>query len=250
MYEPDSVTWNRISVWLQKITISKMGLLTYEYHYQTKSSKPCVVIEIDTGISRRFAAYALIEKDLRDTLSFIDEYHQIEDKEIIKGKDILLKALSRAIVITYGKCFTTAEGRRVKLEKNIISEACQAMHEELMNARHEYVAHAGNSAHELCKCVFLLPPEKKLLKGQITHPMQCTELRQSVGYKYFSELYKPLVEEVHAWVKNKLSDLLTILSQQLSIDIIPPQEFYKLAKNKGNRIILNEKDFQRLVDLK
>jgi hypothetical protein len=63
MYEPDSVTWNRISdVWFQKITISKMGLLAYEYHYQTKSSKPCVVIEIATGISRQFAAYALIEK--------------------------------------------------------------------------------------------------------------------------------------------------------------------------------------------
>lgn len=244
MHKLDKVFWNKISdVWLQKVTISQAGLVQFSYHYEVKSTKSCVVFEIDTKISRHYAAYVLIEKDLRDTLAFLEEYKKILADKNYKEKNILLKALVRAMVITYGKCFIGAIGRKVKLGDDFISEDNRVTHENLMNMRHEYVAHAGDSEHESCKFVFLLPPETKYRRGKLIYPKQCTELRQTIREEYFVERYKPLIEEVHANVKNKLSSL----EDKINFYHIPLEAFYKFSKNKGNRIIINDDDLNKFI---
>jgi hypothetical protein len=245
MYELGSLTWNQLSEnWFQKIIVSKTSRIIYSYHYKGKTGKPCVVIELNTPISRQLSAYALIEKDLRDALSFLEEHQKILHMSNPNDKGILVKALARAIVITYGKCFTKADGRKTKLESDHVSEKNKKTHENMMRMRNKYVAHAGDSEHENCKCIFLLPPEKKYLKGQITYPTQFTELSQAVSPPFIALECKSLMEDVHATVVEKLNSLLN----KTELKDITPEEFYRLPKNKSNRIVLNEEDLKRIIN--
>lgn len=52
-----------------------------------------------------------------------------------------------SLIVTYGKCFVSAEGRRLKLEidalKQYLTSEDIKVHHDLMSLRHTYVAHAG-----------------------------------------------------------------------------------------------------------
>ena len=69
-----------------------------------------------------------------------------------KNNDIIRSSLFHTIVILYGKCFTDAtSSKSPKLElvdfgqnKSVIP-----FHEELMDMRHNFVAHRGSSKHDL-----------------------------------------------------------------------------------------------------
>jgi hypothetical protein len=56
-------------------------------------------------------------------------------------------------VVLYGKCFTDAsKGRKIKIESKVILKANQnllKLHNEIMSMRHNYIAHAGNTAFEV-----------------------------------------------------------------------------------------------------
>lgn len=249
MYEIDTITWNQTNpFWWQKVVVTKTGNLVITYHYQGKSGDAGIVFEIDTKISHQVCGYTLIEKDIRDALSFLSEHHKIY-KENSETKGILLKALIRAVVITYGKCFVRAEGRRIKLEADVIPEKYRDAHNELMEMRHQYVAHAGKSSHEYCKSVFILPSAKHFKPykpAKVLHSGEFTELFQSITAVEFFDTYESLMKDVHQFVKSKL---LT-LKGALGLQFIPIENYYKFAKNKGIRVILNESDIEKLKNRK
>lgn len=247
MYELDSVTWNQLSDdWFQKIVITKLGQLRYEYHYKGKTGKLCVALEIEDHITKQINAYTLIEKDLRDSLSFLVEIEEFSKQEKSNNKGIILKALTRAIAITYGKCFTVAGGRKIKLDENIVSEKNRQAHKDIMEMRHQYVAHAGVTEHESCKCVLLLPPAIKFYKGQTVFPGHFTELYQTITPVFLVTDCKSLIEEVQLKVKDKLEKLWG----KIDLSKISPTQVYEIvskAKNK-NRITLSEKDLKKLPE--
>lgn len=237
----DSNFWNKISAdWWQKVSTTKNGKLVYEYHYQNKSSKRAIVFEIDTKIAKQYSGYSLIEKDLRDILLMIEEYKKISIDEKLSSNGILQKALIKAIIITYGKCFAETNGR-IKLEKSKIftREKDVEEHEKIMNVRHEYIAHAGSSGFEHCKCVLLFPSETKYAKGHLIEVNMAAELSQVITNKNINEIIIHLTEKVHKWVKEKIKSLNKLLF--LDMENITPEEFYRLSKKNVSRIVLNNK---------
>lgn len=244
MQELGSTKWNQLTdEWLQKIRITQGGQIKYEYHYKNKTGALCPVIEIETHLTKQLNAYVLIEKDLRDSLSFLEEHQKILARENSTEKGILLKALGRAIIITYGKCFTKAAGRKIKLEENIISTKNDQTHKDIMTMRHAYVAHAGVSQHESCKCILLLSPAKKYFKNKKVISAYYTELYQTITTTALVEGCKPLIEEVSTKVKEKLSNLWAMIESE---KVISPEQLYKIVKSSNkNRITLKKKDLYK-----
>lgn len=241
-----SATWNtHENGWFQKIYINKSGKPIYTYHYQSKSSKPGITIEINTRLSRHYCAYILIEKDFQDILGSINILLELINAKEEKN-ELLIKGLSRAIVVTYGKCFTQADGRKVKLNAEIIPKEHKIIHDKLMDMRHNHVAHAGISQHETCRGIYVLPSESKARKlGTIP----CT---------YFSELRQTLTTQiiVHKETRLLIKHLLAIVEQKLAkkcsqmqkiYDNLDLNKIYKLAKKTpSNRIMVNDDSIKTL----
>jgi len=238
MYQIGKSYWGKLSdVWYQKIFFKPDGLPTYTYYYKNKHGNPNTVCEIDIPISRQLCAYKLIEKDIRETLSFHNELLKIIDEP---NSQILVKALVKSVVITYGKCFVQADGRKIKLSKDIIPTQYKNVHEDLINMRHEYIAHAGSSKLEKCSFVFLIPSEKIYRRGQMGEASVVTELYQYIYDSSFFETYKPLVSEIHKKVNEKILSLTEKLSKE--IEMVPPNDFYRLTTGNESRITLRDKD--------
>lgn len=242
MYKIGNSYWQKIDdIWWQKIYINDMGMPIFTYHYKKKSSKPCVVLEITTDVSKKICGYTLIEKDIRDVLIFLEEFHNVSNQADYINQKIVMKGWMKSIIITYGKCFVNADERGTKLDERYFPEKYKSHHAYLMNMRHEYVAHGGRSIHEKCKLIFLLPHYKNFLKSRELNPKFCTELRQSIYPYNFYKDTKVLVEEIQVNVQEKLYKLYEVVRKQVLE--VSPEKYYNLShKLSIGRIILKEGD--------
>lgn len=85
-------------------------------------------------------------------------------KQLKKNNKYILKtSLFTTIIILYGKCFTDSSSSKFpKLEKSIFEqeeEKFKHLHGELMNMRHNYIAHRGSSQYEFGKAYFQINPK-------------------------------------------------------------------------------------------
>lgn len=241
-----STTWStHENGWHQKTYINKSGQPVYTYYYQNKTSKPGVAIEIDTKLSRHYCAYILIEKDLQDILGFIDILLELITSKEDKN-DLLIKGLSRVIAVTYGKCFTQADGRKIKLNAEIIPKEHKNIHDELMNMRHNYVAHAGISQHEVCRGIYVLPSESKARKLGTVLGTYFSELRQTlttqiIVQKETRQLIKHILHIAEQRLVKKCSQMQKIC------DNFDLNKIYKIAKKTpSKRIVVNDDNIQTL----
>jgi hypothetical protein len=166
----------------------------------------CPQITLTSPQAKIFSNFALIKKDLKfckNALRIAIRLSSTENelKEVgglrpeYDDQSDILKGMFISFVITYGKCFTKADGRRVKLEtKNIFEgSGLKEMHLELMNLRHEYIAHGGNTKFEQVDPVIVLHPDKNLN----TTPLLTTASYHVVGFnKEVFERYLVLVDYV------------------------------------------------------
>lgn len=100
-------------------------------------------------IAKRLIAYQSIREDLllvsNATKLLINEKHN----------HVITTSLYHTILVLYGKCFTDASSSKSpKLElKDCFDEekdkALAELHKELMNLRHNFVAHRGSTEHEI-----------------------------------------------------------------------------------------------------
>lgn len=106
--------------------------------------------ELTCELAKSYGAYLLIKANLNHALEMIELIIEIKDSKI-KNQGIIEHSLHLASIITYGKCFVRANGRKVKLEESLVfkdNELYQAIHTQVVNLRHHYVAHAGNNLNE------------------------------------------------------------------------------------------------------
>ncbi|MGZ7307030.1 hypothetical protein ACXWRJ_09320, partial [Streptococcus pyogenes] len=93
-------------------------------------------------ISEQYGAYSLIEKDLRSVIIWLNEIEKLAPEDLDRWKNPdkmnLVKGLFVAALTFYGKCFTSCEGRRVKLEKTIIDPEYLDLHDHIMKLRHNF----------------------------------------------------------------------------------------------------------------
>ncbi|HHT7362225.1 TPA: hypothetical protein ACTZ8L_000653 [Legionella pneumophila] len=227
-------TWKRVDKdWYQQTFINAQGKPVITYHYKRKSAPAIPTLLLQTKLAQQLCSYILIKKDITDTSLFIQEHNKVLQTCDDIGSNVIIKGLTRAIVITYGKCFTTADGRKIKLDKKIIKNAHhQDIHELLMEMRHQYIAHAGKSIHEKICLPLLCPPPKEVnkvlrgknVKGNIVLGQHLFQTSSTIEFNDGTVL--SLLNELQLSLDKKISQL----QQKLGLDNLDPEKLWNLVK--------------------
>lgn len=227
------------SGWSVREFIDVEGFFSRSYFF--KKSK-AFRVELTDPLSRQLSGYKLIEKDLRNVLIWLDTIEMLLTPPKNKSTSFHLsnnkrasevaKGLFISSLVSYGKCFSRCDGRKIKLEKNIISTEYMLTHQEVICLRNNYAAHGGNSIGERCDIVILIPRRRFLNK---IFPVIHAEIYQ-LNYKGIineGKNFKSLV----AHVKMELDKKIHILEQKILSNNTAPKMmdyWYKIAKKKNS----------------
>lgn len=137
----------------------------------TYKGRRCPVATLSSPTARQLAGYSLIRADLSDARDWLqsaydmiprperprrvaDRYHPVDDRAPFK----LIKGLWFGALVLYGKCYTKAEGRKIKLDSSNLPSEFLPTHDKVIGFRHTIVAHAGVTAHETASVKLILRP--------------------------------------------------------------------------------------------
>lgn len=180
---------------------------------------PCTIPTdfVFPDLSKQLAGYSLIEKDIRNVQLWVNEAKKrllessggcdilVSTKSTNRADFQFIKALFVASITFYGKLFTEAKGRRVKLDSSIYStESHKSLHKDLMDYRHQFTAHSGENSPEKVKIVLVTPP--KQFKKELPHVV--TELSQpdTVSVKELDQILI-LLSVLHKYAREKISKI-------------------------------------------
>jgi hypothetical protein len=199
-----------------------------EYYFKGKRCKRKI---IDSQLSQKLAGYRLIEKDIRNIKDWLKNILIIYEKnygkdtptdEVILNYDRetfgLVKALFVASMSFYGKLFTTARGRRVKLERSIYdNETDRKMHDDIMEFRHNYTAHSGEEKIENVNVVLAIPVHNKYRKNA----------------QLVCELIQP-----DSVSPNSIKEMLETINRLHDIVLEKTDEYFELTKKETYKTLL------------
>ncbi|NTV47840.1 MAG: hypothetical protein HGB11_15275 [Chlorobiales bacterium] len=109
----------------------------------------------DSALAKRLSGLTQIMDDLNHAHELMAMIKDVENAEIAYS-------LWMSAIVTYGKCFATARGRKSKIEEEhvrTIDEDAVEFHHSILNMRNEYFAHAGENEYEKSSTVVILQPE-------------------------------------------------------------------------------------------
>jgi len=146
--------------------------------------------EPDVRTTKECIGYYLIKKDLEFAKAALLLLKKEIDKYELKNGEVALsdeqlvgqKSLWFSFIISYGKCFTKANGREMSLNKNIFEnyhnpKALQ-LHEKVMSIRHQYVAHGDNSSNQTVKFYYHI--EDNIVKIKYVNYFAYTEISEEL----------------------------------------------------------------------
>jgi hypothetical protein len=118
---------------------------TYTYHKQKAVKHP-----LNSGIANQFGAYKSLFYDVNLVIGFISQIQTIiastnVDEVGDRANEVMLSGLSIAAFSIYGRCFTKADGRKLKLDEKVFqgAEVEVKNHRMIMHLRHNFAAHWG-----------------------------------------------------------------------------------------------------------
>lgn len=167
--------------WKFREFVNSNGTRVNTYYY--KNTK-CHRITLNSKLAQQLSGYSLIEKDLRNIQSWLDEIKpnlytsKISKPQISKDrkKFNLVKGLFVSAVTFYGKCFTQCDGRKVKLRRGDVKDiVLKEHHDDIINFRNNFAAHSGEEKIEQAVVSLVLDSKKsrktppKLVR-EITQP--------------------------------------------------------------------------------
>lgn len=130
---------------------------------QNEFGEEYFITAIPGFMSKKFIAYCAMKEDLQLVLKYINLLRE-------KPDNIIESSLSYSLISLYGKCFTDASKNNFpKLEGNIFQGKDDLIetHNYLMNLRHQFIAHRGDTESEIGIAYMLIPKEKNNLQKQI-----------------------------------------------------------------------------------
>jgi hypothetical protein len=208
-------------------TLDEQGSRAYYY-----KRRLAIRHELDSDQAKRLAGLKLIEKDLRTIKSWLPVLSELlsaigvtdtseatllpralkESTQVVTARALVI-----AIVTTYGKLFSAADGRRVKLEAQQVPAERLETHAYLLSLRNEFTAHAGRG-HESSRAVLAIDysPENRV------EPHIFIELGQPAflglpGVRKVEEL----VDALHAHAETALAKAASSLYAQLRKEFTP-----------------------------
>ncbi|GAA5648634.1 hypothetical protein [Vibrio proteolyticus] len=199
----------------------------YNKYYYGKKRAPQV--KLTDKISQQFAAYTLIEKDLRSVIFWLEQISLMKPNVLDRTTDPmkmnLIKGLFVAALTFYAKCFTSCEGRKVKLESKHVPDDLLKVHEDIMKLRHNFAAHSGAENFEEVQVSLVLHPNK----SKDIKPQLFTELAQP---DFIGDSELPFLELAHQLQKvvwNKRKQVGDVVMQRV-VRAESKSYWYKKAK--------------------
>ncbi len=138
--------------------MKKKKLLNLIKSAKAEYSDDNIIIAIPEIIAKKFIGYCSMREDILLIIEYLNG--------LSKGQSSTISsALTHAIIVLYGKCFTDAsEAKYPKLEDNVIfndQPEYKALHDFLMNLRHRFIAHRGETDSEVGAAFLMFPKEGK-----------------------------------------------------------------------------------------
>lgn len=131
---------------------------------QEQYSEEHLVLAVPGFISKKFIAYCAMKEDLGLILQYIGEIKN-------NPPGVIKSALSYSLIALYGKCFTDASKSSFpKLEPTdlfSVGDINYETHNYLMELRHQFIAHRGETENEICISYMLVPKKDSLDKTQV-----------------------------------------------------------------------------------
>ncbi len=195
----------------------------------TLAGRLCASKELTDKYSESLGKYALIDKDLdyiirtvKLVISLTDDKIDLTSNKhsyqyISKSDDltIIQRSLFSSAVIAYGKCFASANGRGVKLEKTSVfkNEASNLLeiHANIIDARNDYIAHAGKTFMENFSVHLVSHPDKE--RDIPAFISVDTDFINHVSRNTFIK-YMMVFEHVSAHVKQKMEHLYEKINKE------------------------------------
>lgn len=221
----------------------KTGELQRIYYYK---GKHCPTHLIKGPLSKQYIGYQLIMGDLEDAGRWLSQAYDLFPKkksDLLKPNEdrykydrigdeknhSIVKSLFFSSLIFYGKCFTQAKGRGVKLEKSIVPTEYHVKHDCIMEYRHTLAAHSGEGQWDTGKLRLLLPPKKGSNVGpRINSELHCLDFEDDRMDEF---QFLDLIKIVHAKVAEKKEKI----GKRIFNEIILPkgEDYWYRASPKG-----------------
>lgn len=189
--------------------------------------KACPYVIVDGRIAGQVTALYSVQGDLLEVQEMINF---LQKNRVIPM--VVKASMYKAIVTQYAKCFTHAKGRKLKLEGKSVFKMQKELleiHNEVMNMRHNYIAHSGAGKYEYGAMVAHLNPDPSnpLLVGSIYAELKFMDhSRKLAGY---ADLCKNALE----YVNSKIEKLLPVLDKELAtMDL---KELYGKSKTPNRK---------------
>jgi len=132
---------------------------------QKKYGEDYYIFAIPKFLGKYFIAYCSMSKDLKLLLEYLNELINGNYSQIIKS------SLTYATIALYGKCFTDAsKHKNAKLEANELfktNDKFMNTHKYLMKMRHEFLAHRGETEHEVAISYLIIPKGNNNEESQV-----------------------------------------------------------------------------------
>ncbi len=157
--------------------------------------RSCPYLFADTHLAKRLSGLTQIMHDLAHAKELIELIESTENQNVSYS-------LWMSAVITYGKCFATAKGRRIKLEKLHVEKfdpEALDFHSAIIDLRNEYFAHAGNNDYEHYQvCIILAPSTDPPAVLGATH----TSFKKNVALEDELNAFKALCDGLYHVAEN------------------------------------------------
>ena len=184
----------------------------------------CPYFIADSPIAKRLSGLSQIMHDLSQARELMTLIDRVDNDEI-------KYSLWLSSVVTYAKCFVSANnGRGIKLEEehvNKFNPESLNYHKELIELRHSYFAHAGDSESIRARIGIILSPihrEKEVLWAN--YIMLKQQIITNENVKLFCFLCEGIYEVVED-ISNKTHEKLLEEYRKMDVDLL-----YKKAMDK------------------
>lgn len=167
------------------------------------------LMRINSPRARRSIGWLLIQHDL-DWCIKISEMACQQEERVATDLD---KMLFLAFAVTYGKCFTQARGRRVKLDAAFVQEESMDIHSWIMDVRHNFVAHAGPTEREGGDLFVAIHPDNSIGRVLGMHPRIHSFV--SVGREDW-HAFRDLAANLKARVDERVGELMAAMENWAS----------------------------------
>lgn len=163
----------------------RTGKLNNTYKFRGVKAQRIV---LSGALADQFKGYTLIRKDLKNIRAWVGILQDLIADAGIKGtgprqlanakggkvKTDEMKAVWVAIITFYGKLFSDAPGRRIRLDKQQIPASLRERHDRMINLRNGFTAHSGKEKFEDVEVVLVIDSNT----SRMTPPRIITELVQ------------------------------------------------------------------------